>query len=271
MCNMRMRTRDGFAMTDLLVMMILLFMVLTLAVPGCMQRVRGDSARTATMNNMSQCAKAAHLAHDQFKKFPPYYGTYGAKDVTPFTYHVHLLPYVDQQQIYSMVQPNGNAIIPAFRSTEDSSQSGNGAGAANFPVNLRLYYTQGGVGTLSTPPNLIYPHMPGTFSDGTSNTLLYATKYQNCGTGGSMWMDPGNNAPGSPFAATFGVSMQMWQRAPSVAKCDPLAGTAQSFTAASIQVAMCDASVLGRGRRQPGDLASGPHTGGGGQPGGGLA
>ena len=158
MCNMRMRTRDGFAMIDLLVTIILLFMVLTLAVPGCARRVRDAQYRSQTMNNMSQCAKAAHLAHDQFKEFPPYYGTYGAKDATPYTYHVHLLPYVDQQQLYSMAQPNRNAIVPAYLSTTDPSQSGNGAGAANFPVNLRLYYTKGGVGELSAPPNLIYPH-----------------------------------------------------------------------------------------------------------------
>ena len=108
-------------MTDLLVMIILIAMAVTVALPGCAQRFREDGARTATMNNLSFCAKAAHLAHDQFKKFPPYYGTYGAKNVNSFTYHVHLLPYVDQNQLYSMIQPNGNAIVPAYLSTMDPS------------------------------------------------------------------------------------------------------------------------------------------------------
>jgi hypothetical protein len=37
--------------------------------------------------------------------------------------------------------------------------------------------------------------------------------------------------------------MALWQAAPRKEKCDPLKGTAVSFTPYNIQVAMCDASV----------------------------
>ena len=74
-------------------------------------------------------------------------------------------------------------------------------------------------------------------------TLLFATKYMNCGNGGSRWMDPGDNGPTSLTAATFGSSFGLWQAAPAREKCLPAEGTAQSFTTQAIQVAMCDASV----------------------------
>jgi hypothetical protein len=242
MSTTNVRGRPGFALRDLLVLLVV--MVTMLGGVSCsVSRTRGDSARTATMNNLSQCAKAAHLGHDQFKKFPPYFGPYWEKPESR-TFHVHLLPYVDQAPLFNNPDPAG--IVPVYLSTMDPTQTGNGANGCNFPVNLRLYYDQGGLGALTSleNKNLIYPKMPGSFPDGVSATLLFATKYMNCGVnGGSRWFDPGNNGPNSLTAATFGASMGLWQAAPSRDKCDPSVGTAQSFATQAIQVAMCDASV----------------------------
>jgi hypothetical protein len=85
--------------------------------------------------------------------------------------------------------------------------------------------------------------MPNSFPDGTSNTLLLATKYMVCANGGSFWADPNGNAQNSPTAAHFGFSMAKWQVAPTQAQCNPLQGTAVSFGPQNIQVALCDASV----------------------------
>jgi len=216
--------------------------VVGVALPA-IQWARRASALKTTMDNLSQCAKAVHRAHDQHKTFPPYYGVYGGNP-TPMTFHAHLLLFVDQGPLYQNLV--STAVVPAYLSPMDPSRADNGAGAANFPVNLRLFYTYGGIGTLSPPNNPIYPKMPQSFQQrGTNDTLLFATKYQLCGKdGGSVWMDPGNNAPNSPTAATFGANMTLWQQAPTQAACDPFAGTAVSFTVEVIQVALCDASVL---------------------------
>jgi len=228
--------------------------LIALLLPG-LQRVRDDNmAVMSNMNNMSQCAKAVHLAHDNNKKFPPYYGPYGAARAN-LSFHTHLLQYVDQIQVYNAIvnpqlnQGGGglaggatNAIIPAYVSSLDPTQTGGGAGACNFPVNLRLYYTLGGLGELIPVNTPYYPKMPQAFKqDGIANTLLFATKYMNCGNGGSHWYD--TNAQNSPTAAHFGVSMNLWQRAPTQIQCNPLLGTAVSFGPQNIQVAMCDASV----------------------------
>jgi hypothetical protein len=206
------------------------------------QQTRSAADRTRTMNNLSQCAKAAHLAHDNNKKFPPYFGPYGGK-VAALSFHTHLLPFVDQLPVYKAEPLDTQAVVPPYLSAMDPTRAAKGAGAANYAINLRLFYTQGGLGTLSAGPDLIYPRMPNTFAqDGVSNTLMYATKYQQCGkNGGSMWAD--SNSLNSPTAATFGSSMGLWQKAPGQAACDPTMGTAISFGMENIQVAMCDASV----------------------------
>ena len=135
--------------------------VTLLGVVSCgVQRVSEvANARTATMNNLSQCAKAVHLCQDQFGKYPPYFGTYGPK-TTPFTFHVHLLPFVDQGPLYA--NPDAKSIVGTYLSTMDPTITENGANACNFPVNIRLYYNQGGAGKLTSEEteDLIYPKMP---------------------------------------------------------------------------------------------------------------
>jgi hypothetical protein len=211
-----------------------------LLVPA-VQRVREAAARTATMNNLSQCAKAVHLAHDNYKKFPPYYGPYPA-DGAPASFHSHLVMFMDSR-MNAKPKPDPQEQLAYFASPMDPTLTDSGAGAANYPVNLRLFYTDGGLGVLGTGDKLIYPEIPKSFmKDGTSNTLLFATKYHHCGkNGGSFWAD--TNALDSPTAATFGKSMALWQVAPTQAGCDPMAGTAVSFTVSSIQLAMCDGST----------------------------
>jgi hypothetical protein len=213
--------------------------------------VRQQNARTATLHNLRVIAKGAHDAHDTFKKFPPYSGTYGACRI-PLTFHTHLLQFVGEPLLYETIAFGADggkiphhlesASVPAYISPMDSTLHSGGAGACNFPVNIRLYYSFGGAGNLRVLHDPAYPRMPRDFPDGTSNTLLLATKYMLCGNGGSRWADPHGYAP-SATAATFGANMGLWQAAPVKEKCDPLQGTAQSFRQQDIQVAMCDGSV----------------------------
>ncbi len=235
------RPRRGVTALQVLVAIAVIGTLIGISIPA-VTRNQEAAARTATMNNLGVVAKAVHLGYDQFKHVPTYYGPYGPK-TTPFTFHVHLLPFVGQQALY--VNPTTTGIVPAYLSPMDPTTTANGANACNYPVNLRLFYTNGGTGQIAGPSTPIYPKFPGTFPDGVSVTLLFATKYMNCGSdGGSWWLDPGNNAPTSPTGATFGAVMSnLWEEAPSATTCNPLSGTAQSFTVQSIQVAMCDASV----------------------------
>src|SRR5579862_8425706 len=156
MSTMRMGKRAGFALRDLLAVILLMVIAAALLVPA-VQRTHGGGAHTATMNNLHQCASAVHLAHDINKKYPSYYGLYEGKS-TPYTFHVHLLPFVDQLSLYKQEPPLATAEVWPYLSTMDPTDSRD-AGACNFVVNMRLFYTEGGLGTVSEGSNLIYPHM----------------------------------------------------------------------------------------------------------------
>jgi hypothetical protein len=192
------------------------------------------------MNNLGQCAKAVHNAYDHYKAFPPLFGIYGPPESRSLSFHTHLLPYVDYGDLFGQKTPNGDAIVLPYLSPMDPTQTASGAGAANYAVNVRLYYTDGGLGTLGTADQIVQPKLT-EMKDGTSNTLLFATKYHHCGVnGGSMWAD--SNAIDSPTGATFGRSMALWQAAPMQQACNPNVGTAVSLTPDFIQVALCDGS-----------------------------
>jgi hypothetical protein len=80
--------------------------------------------------------------------------------------------------------------------------------------------------------------IPHTFSDGTSNTLLFAEKYARCGTGGSLWGHTATDFWQPVFAAW---SKEPFQARPTAAECDPR--RASTPFPGGIQVALADGSV----------------------------
>jgi hypothetical protein len=82
--------------------------------------------------------------------------------------------------------------------------------------------------------------IPGSFPDGTSNTLLFAERYARCGPGGGLWGQTSADLWLPVFAAW---SYEPFQVRPSAADCDP-ARASTPFSGA-IQVALADASVRG--------------------------
>ena len=172
------RGRVGFTLIELLVVIAIIAVLIGLLVPA-VQKVREAAARTQTANNISQCAKALHLAHDIQKRFPPYYGPFGNKVAS---FHINILPFIEQSVLYNNL-PNSPAdsitpqivyntpvnsggtlqtvVVGPFLAANDYSQINNGAGTVNFAVNIRLFYSNGGtaMGALQRYPDgpPIYP------------------------------------------------------------------------------------------------------------------
>jgi prepilin-type N-terminal cleavage/methylation domain-containing protein len=271
----RLTRRSGFTLIELLVVIAIIAVLIGLLVPA-VQKVREAAARSQTANNLKQCALAAHAAHDVFKKFPPHFGPYGAI-TNKGSFHVHLLPYLEQAPLYSQFVPNGGsanttAVVPIFLSPQDATQVNGGAAGINHGVNLVLFTTTGTWGgTLMVTPNNVYPRLASSFPDGTSNTILLATRYMSCGTGGSLFFPNLPNQSGAYFGITgdgntppaptpavapattasaagssggYAAGLP-FQPAPSQANCNPTNGTPMSFQPNLLQVALCDASVRG--------------------------
>jgi len=204
MSRTTVRARSGFTLIELLVVIAIIAILIGLLVPA-VQKVRDAAARTQTSNNLSQCAKATHMAHDQFHYYPPFYGPYGqigsatAGTGTSASYFIHLLPYVEQAALYQTIMPAvsatatanlpttagslGTAIVPPYLAPPDYTQQNNGVNTVNFAVNVRLWQTPGTLYS-AAPASIAYANkvrMPATFNpDGTSNTLLMVTRLMFC-------------------------------------------------------------------------------------------
>jgi type II secretory pathway pseudopilin PulG len=199
MLNVPFRTRSGITRLQLLVVLAFIAVAIGILLP-IIHLARDKQNRTQTENNLAECAKATHKAHDQFRYFPPFFGHYGPEDGRRLkhqaSFFVHLLPYVGQESSYlACLDDPDNAnriVVPAYLAPSDYSRINEGVGSVNFAVNLRLWQTPG-LRNSEAPQLGMSPdgrttkvRMPATFNpDGVSNTLLFATKMQVCGANAS--------------------------------------------------------------------------------------
>jgi prepilin-type N-terminal cleavage/methylation domain-containing protein len=261
MSKVRVRNRSGFTLIELLVVIAIIAILIGLLLPA-VQKVREAAARTQTANNLKQCALATHTAHDAFKKYPPYYGAYGSfaatSTIPAATFHVHLLPYVEQGPLYNQLKASATAaalataasqaIVPAYISPQDVTQTNSGAGTSNIALNLFLYTPSGNTTTAGQWSTTVYPKMTASFQDGTSNTILFVTQYMNYGDSSTGTASPGtvgfyssSTVAGNPSGAYLTVATSLWQPAPI--QTAAWQGLAQGMQVAAVGVALCDASV----------------------------
>jgi prepilin-type N-terminal cleavage/methylation domain-containing protein len=258
----RAGNRSGFTLIELLVVIAIIAILIGLLLPA-VQKVREAAARTQTANNLKQCALGTHSAHDVFKKFPPYYGPYGSISATTAvpaaSFHVHLLPYIEQGPLYNqcivsaaaLTTAASQAIVPAYISPQDVTQTNSGAGTSNIALNLFLYTPSGNTTAANSWVTTVYPKMTASFQDGTSNTILFVTQYMNYGisvngtTASAGTVQFFNNstvsASGSPTGAYLAIGTALWQPAPI--QTAAIQGAAQGMQVAAVGVALCDASV----------------------------
>jgi hypothetical protein len=241
-------------------LMVIAFLVVGLLCHA-VQRVRISAARMQTYNNLKSVSLACHTMNGEYKRLPPAFAPEARIDF-PASLHVHLMPYIESSTFYvDFIAARGqgpvcNLPISWFLSPLDDSCPPSAEGIANLAANLRVFSSKG-VDTrfdFNMPPlGDVEPgsaSIPGTFKDGTSNTILFATKYAVCGAGGSRYA----SAPTSPFAPFFGQNAALampepedaaaaYQLRPEAGQCRTVPLLGQSFTADGLEVGMSDAST----------------------------
>jgi len=231
-----MRRRQGFTLIELLVVIAIIAVLIGLLLPA-VQKVREAAARAKSQNNLKQIALAVHNYNDAYQgKLPALtdLGTGAPNGWGLNSLFFNILPYVEQDNVYRLFQKGtaaGNAlyfnttggaaktIIPTYLSPADSTAS-NGTtmtGVAEAALNGGPAITAGEYATTSYAANgYVFRSntggLPRTFVDGTSNTIMFAERYQVCtpATGNpvyNLWAYGRNNgtAQGSkqPSPAAF--------------------------------------------------------------------
>jgi prepilin-type N-terminal cleavage/methylation domain-containing protein len=206
----RRSSRAGFTLIELLVVIAIIAILIGLLVPA-VQQVRAAAARTQCANNLKQLGLACHNFHDVYKKLPPGWVTTTARQPVPgWSWHVMLLPFIEQEPLYLQLKPDittpGGApnppsalmqtTIPVFRCPSDDTPDISpwyyrGYGTTNYVCNRAVLGP--GDGTVQKNGQPFNTRLTD-ISDGTSETILIGER------------DGFHNFAGVWVALTSGVS-----------------------------------------------------------------
>jgi prepilin-type N-terminal cleavage/methylation domain-containing protein len=200
--------RRAFTLIELLVVIAIIAILIALLLPA-VQQAREAARRTQCKNHLKQLGLALHNYHDTFKIFPPGNISTGAGYLeTPRrTFLVHLLPYIDQTNVYNQYvfistaydfqAPNATIaakVIPAFVCPSDGKAKNPkplGLIATtnyNGVIGLTLADLMTGKGSFGINSNF----STRDYYDGTSNTMMLAEYLVGSNSDSRGWYVNGN-------------------------------------------------------------------------------
>ena len=271
MTTSRRLHRIAFTLIELLVVIAIIAVLIGLLLPA-VQKVRESAARIKCGNSLRQIVLAAHHAHNTNGALPPGIGYWPGPN-TYGTFHFHLLPFLEQDAVYRQSlyggyyfvgnnqvysQPIKMFVCPADPSAPPDGQAGdlvgNIWGVASYAANVQVVCKVNATGGLSATDN--QARLPGSFPDGTSNTILLTEKYAQCfnnnyPAGGTYWAYYFTGAGLQPYHPGFTISWNGYSYGPASkflvqprpynGGCDPT--MASSPHVGGIQAAMADGSL----------------------------
>ena len=215
--------RSGFALIELLVVIAIIAILIGLLVPA-VQKVREAAARTQCTNNLKQIGLSIHSYQDGVKQLPPI-GNYVYNNAAGYqSFWYYLLPYIEQQQMYSRAINTGacwgggnqTAPVSVYCCPSDPTLTNGlcaggttgGWSGASYAPNYQLFGTNqysDGTGYGNKPKYKVQ-----TIPDGSSNQIMVTERYAympNYGWSNSVWYYAyaWNWSSGGSFLGVYGV------------------------------------------------------------------
>ena len=206
------RTHSAFTLIELLVVIAIIAILIGLLLPA-VQKVREAAARMQCTNNLKQLGLALHNYYDSLGTLPPARDPWPA----PFSAQAHLLPFVEQANLQSLVNftpPSGSGdltytgvnqaasayVVKLFLCPSDSSNGmvpGVAYGGCNYVCNVGTGMSSAGVynGDYVSGDGVFLLTNPITFNnitDGLSNTAAMSEALLGDGQGPLTGSAPNN-------------------------------------------------------------------------------
>jgi prepilin-type N-terminal cleavage/methylation domain-containing protein len=173
--------RCGLTLVELLIVVAIIAVLLGLILPAA-QKVREAGNRTKCLNNMRQLCRATQLLNDASRRLPGVTGQFPNADPGSLSQNASvfwfLLPYTDQSSLYTKGYAAAVGMPTSVRTYLcPSDKTGNGVGP-----NGTTSYAANGLFFPSPPPpaSANLPNIPKSIPDGSSDTILFVERYQNC-------------------------------------------------------------------------------------------